>query len=65
MKVRSVHLIWSCMNESTSGLPMRLDRRGASVYLVEEVADHQNKQCRHVGSDDSDVERLLTPKTDR
>jgi len=53
------------MNESTSGLPMRLDRRGESVYLVEEVTDHQNKQCRHVGSDDSEFKRLLTPKTDR
>lgn len=52
------------MNELTSGSPMRLDRRGESVYLVEEVADHQNKQRRHVGSDDPDIERLLTPKTD-
>ena len=42
---------------------MRLGLRGESVYLVEEVTDHQNKQCRHAGSDDSDAERLLTPKT--
>ena len=42
---------------------MRLGPRGESVYLVEEVTDHQNKQCRHVGSNDSDVERLLTPET--
>lgn len=64
VKVRYVHQCWSYMNESTSGSPMRLGLRGGSVCLVEEVADHQNKQRRHVGCDNSDVERLLIPKTD-